>query len=132
MMIHYWTESSLPDTNRMEISEAEITIEDFMRVHLRVAQIESAEPIPKSKKLLKLQVDLGEKLGKRQIVSGIAQHYSPEALVGRRIVVVANLKPANLMGEESRGMLLAASSEDNSSLLLVDPGQEMPLGTIVR
>ena len=109
-----------------------IDIEHFAKLKLRVAQIEAAEAVPKSKKLLKLQVDLGVQLGKRQILAGIAQFYAPETLLGRKIVVVANLKPAQLMGLESQGMLLAASNEDNSKLILVDPGQEMELGATVR
>lgn len=115
-----------------EINEEEIDISHFMKMKLRVAQIESAEAVPKSKKLLKLQIDLGEKLGKRQIVSGISQFYTPENLVGRKIVVVANLKKAVLMGIESYGMLMAASSEDMKSLVLLDPGQDMPIGSEVR
>ena len=99
-----------------------IDIEHFMKVKLRVARIEAAEAVPKSSKLLKLQLDVGP-LGKRQILSGIAKFYTPETLIGRKIIVVANLKPAKLMGLESEGMLLAASSEDGSSLVLADPGQ---------
>ena len=108
-----------------------ISIDYFAKIKLRVALVEAAEPIPKSKKLIKLQVDLGP-LGKRQILAGISQFYSPEALIGRRIVVVANLEPAKLMGEESQGMLLAASSADMTQLIVLDPGQQMPLGSEVR
>ena len=71
-----------------------IDIDHFVKVKLRVAQVVSAEKVEKSKKLLKLQVDLGPELGQRQILSGIAQFYTPEQLIGRRIIVVANLKPA--------------------------------------
>ena len=109
-----------------------IDIDLFAKVQLRVAKVLSAEPVPKSKKLLKLQVDLGEKLGTRQILSGISQHYPPETLVGRRIVVVANLKPATLMGLESHGMLLAGSTEDNSMLAILEPSESLPLGSTVR
>ena len=115
-----------------EVAQDFIDINDFMKVKLRVARIESAEPVPKSEKLLKLQVDLGPELGKRQILSGIAKFYPPESLVGRRIVVVANLKPAKMMGQESQGMLVAASSADMSSLVILDPGQEMEIGATVR
>src|SRR5690349_7490327 len=115
------------------VSDSEsIDIDHFMKVHLRVGQIETAEAVPKSKKLLKLSVNLGEKLGTRQIVSGIAQFYSPEALIGRKIVVVTNLKPALLMGLESQGMLLASSSDDGWALFVVDPGVDMPVGAVVR
>jgi len=109
-----------------------IDIEYFSKIKLRVAKIISAEPVPKSKKLLKLQVDLGEKLGTRQIVSGISPFYSPESLIGRKIIVVANLKPAKLMGEESHGMLLAASTDDNSILTLAQPTVDIPEGSTVR
>jgi methionyl-tRNA synthetase len=108
----------------------QIDIEHFAKVKLRVAKIESAEPLPKSKKLLRLQVDLGPELGKRQILSGIAQHYTPEQLVGRSIIVIANLKPAMMMGTESQGMLLAAGNETTISLLQAD--KEMAPGTVIR
>ncbi|MCB0310268.1 MAG: methionine--tRNA ligase subunit beta [Bdellovibrionales bacterium] len=113
-------------------ADEQIDIELFGRVKLRVGQIESAEKIEKSKKLLKLQVNLGPTYGKRQILAGISQFYQPEELVGRKIVVVANLKPAKLMGEESQGMLLAASNQDLSVLNLVDPGQDLEVGSEVR
>ena len=86
--------------------EAIITIDDFAKIDLRVAVVLAAERVPKTEKLLKLDLDLGSE--KRTIVSGIAEFYEPEALVGKRIVVVANLKPARIRGVESRGMLLAA------------------------
>jgi len=108
-----------------------IEIEQFGKVKLRVARIESAEAVPKSKKLLKLQVDCGPEIGKRQIVSGISQFYTPESLIGKKIIIVANLKPAQLMGVESQGMLLAASSSDGTKLTIVDPGDMEP-GSVVR
>ncbi len=107
-----------------------VTFEDFMSVDLRVAQIVEAEKIEKSNKLVKLQISLGEELGKRQIVAGIAKRYSVEELIGRKIVVVANLAPAKLMGEESQGMLLAASTDDSLELVAVHP--DMPPGAQVR
>lgn len=109
-----------------------IDIEHFAKVQLRVAEIVSAEAVPKSKKLLKLQVNLGEKFGNRQILSGIAQFYSPESLAGKRIIVVANLKPAKLMGLESQGMLLAGSSDDSSVLAILEPSEQLPIGSLVR
>jgi methionyl-tRNA synthetase len=112
--------------------EAQIDIEHFKKVQLRVGQVIAAEMVPKSKKLIKLQVDLGAKLGTRQILSGIAQFYAPEQLVGKKIIVVANLKKAMLMGLESHGMLLAASDESGTKLSIVDPGAEMELGSEVR
>ena len=96
-----------------------ITIEEFSKVDLRVAKILVAERIPKSKKLMRLEIDLGD-FGKRQIVAGIAEFYKPEDLVGKLIVVVANLKPAKLMGYESQGMLLAAQYENTLKLITVD------------
>ncbi len=89
--------------------EPEIAIDAFGAVELRVAEILSCEPVPKAKKLLKLQVDLGYE--KRQIVSGIAKFYTPDDLVGKKVIVVANLKPAKLCGVESYGMLLASGEE---------------------
>jgi methionyl-tRNA synthetase len=109
----------------------EIDIETFAKVKFRVATIEKVEPIAKSKKLYQIQVDVGD-LGKRQIVSGIALHYTPEQLVGRQIVIVANLKPAKLMGVESHGMLLAASTEGDEVLALLSPEKPITPGARVR
>lgn len=103
---------------------------DFAKIQLRVAQILEAEPIAKSAKLVKLQIDLGAELGKRQIVAGVGKHYTPETLVGRKIVVVANLAPAKLMGETSNGMLLAATTAEGF-LELVAVSPETPLGARV-
>jgi methionyl-tRNA synthetase len=93
----------------------QITIDDFAKVELRVAQILAAERVPKADKLLRLEIDLGYE--KRQILAGIAEHYEPEKLIGRKIVVVANLAPRKLRGLESNGMLLAASLEDGAPVL---------------
>ena len=123
---------SAPHAQPIAPQEELIDIDYFSKVKLRVARIEAAEVVPKSKKLLKLQVDLGEKLGKRQILAGIALHHTPESLIGKKIVIVANLKPATLMGHESQGMLLAASPEDGSVLSILDPGQTLPEGSTVR
>ncbi len=90
--------------------EAEIGIESFGAVELRVAEILECEPVPKAKKLLKLQVDLGYE--KRQVVSGIAKFYQPEELIGKKVIIVCNLKPAKLCGVDSYGMLLASGEED--------------------
>ena len=98
--------------------EAEIGIESFGAVELRVAEILECEPVPKAKKLLRLQVDLGYE--KRQVVSGIAKFYKPEELVGKKVIVVANLKPAKLCGVESYGMLLASGEED-VKVVFLDP-----------
>lgn len=103
--------------------EPEIGIESFGAVELRTAQILSCEPVPKAKKLLKMQIDLGYET--RQIVSGIAKFYTPEQLIGKKIVVVANLKPKPLCGVESHGMLLA-SGEEQVRVVFLDP--DTPLG----
>ncbi|HEY3587819.1 MAG TPA: methionine--tRNA ligase subunit beta, partial [Myxococcaceae bacterium] len=107
----------------------EIDIDAFARVALRVGQVLAAERVPKADKLLKLSVDVGEG-SPRTIVAGIAEAYPPETLVGRKVVVVANLKPRALRGIESRGMLLAAGS-GGASLRLVDPG-DLPPGSSVK
>ncbi len=109
--------------------EAHITIDDFMKVELRTAKILSAERMPKSKKLLKLSVDAGEATP-RTILAGIAESYEPEAVVGRSIVIVANLKPREMMGLVSQGMVLAAST-DGGPAMLVNPDPAPP-GTRVR
>lgn len=98
-------------------AEELISIEEFKKVKLRTAKIIEAEAVPKSEKLVKLKVDLGNE--QRQILAGIAKHYSPESLIGKTIVIVANLKPAKLMGMESQGMLLAANAEDGSLGLVI-------------
>jgi methionyl-tRNA synthetase len=97
--------------------KTEISIEDFAKIDLRVGTIVQAEKIPKAKKLLKLEVDVG---GKRTIVAGIAENYTPEELVGKQIIVVANLKPAKLMGTKSNGMLLAAVDKTGATLAILD------------
>lgn len=104
----------------------EIDIADMQKVDLRIGTILSAEPVPKSKKLLKLQVDLG--FAKRTIVSGISQHYTPEQLVGKRVIVVANLKSAKLMGVESHGMILAGTTGDTLEVITVE---ELEGGSVV-
>jgi methionine--tRNA ligase beta chain len=105
-----------------------ITYDDFAKLELRVAQIKAAEPVEGSEKLVRLELDCGPDIGERQILAGIIKRYSPEELVGRRIVMIANLEPRKLMGLESQGMLLAADSENGPVLL--DPGDAMPGATI--
>lgn len=107
-----------------------IDIDYLSKLELRVAKILSAEALPKSNKLLKLQISLGAELGERQILAGVAKHYTPESLVGRKIIVVANLKPAKLMGEISNGMLLAADAGEK--VVLLNPEQDTPEGSRVR
>ncbi len=96
-----------------------ITYDDFVKTELKVGKVLSAERVEGSEKLLKMAVDLGEETP-RQIVAGIGKAYEPEALVGRQIIVVANLEPRKLMGLESQGMLLAASGEEGPVLLTTE------------
>jgi len=114
-------ERTLPDI------KPEITFEDFNKIDLRVGTIRKAEPVPKAKKLLQLEVEL---LDKRTVVAGISAYYAPEALVGKQVIVVANLKPAKLMGVISKGMLLAAEAEDG--LALIEPDKPSKPGTPLR
>ncbi len=114
--------ASVPD-------QGEITIEDFARLDLRTAIVTAAEKVEKTEKLLKLTVDLGSE--QRTIISGIAQHYSPEDMVGRTVIVIANLKPAKIRGIESHGMLLAASDADRTTLSLVT-APNLPAGCKVK
>ena len=106
-----------------------IAIDDFMKVELRVAKVLTAERVPKSNKLLKLHVDVGTE--QRTLVAGIAEAYEPEAIVGRTVVIVFNLKPAKLMGIESNGMVLAASPDGGKPMLLAADPAAAP-GTRVR
>lgn len=105
-----------------------IGIEDFAKVELRVARVIAAEPVKKADKLLKLQLDLGSE--QRQVVSGIAKFYSPEDMVGRKVICVTNLKPVKLRGELSQGMILAASEGDQLTLATV--AEDIPVGAIVK
>ena len=118
-----------PPAAETQATDSRIAIDDFMKVELRVAKVLEAEAVPKSKKLVKLKVDVGTE--HRTIVAGIAEAYPPDQLVGRTIVIVANLKPAKLMGIESNGMVLAASPEGGlPNLVSVDPS--LPPGSRVR
>ena len=117
------------EVKEMKPIKEEITIDDFEKIDLRVVKVLECEPIKKANKLLKLKVDLDGEV--RQVVSGIAKHYKPEELVGKNVVLVANLKPVKLRGELSQGMILAASNDDDSILNLVNPG-DLPTGSEVR
>jgi methionyl-tRNA synthetase len=107
----------------------QVGIEDFLKLDLRVARVVAAERVPKSRKLLKLEVDLGTE--RRTLVAGIAEAYEPEALVGRIIGMVANLKPAVVMGVESNGMILAASAPGGVPVV-VSFDKEPPLGARIK
>ena len=118
------------EAQAMEPLKEEIAIEDFEKIDLRVVKVLACEPVKGAKKLLKLKVDLGGE--ERQVISGIAQYYKPEDLVGKYVVLVANLKPVKLRGELSQGMILAASTEDDSKLFTVSIPGELPTGSVVR
>lgn len=122
-------ESAKANAPKIEKPEGkeEITIDDFFKAELRVAQVIECEKIKKAKKLLKLRLDLGYE--KRQVVSGIALHYEPQDLIGKKVVVVANLKPVKLCGEDSYGMILCASNDNQLSI--VSPSEDMQLGSEV-
>ncbi|HRT99839.1 MAG TPA: methionine--tRNA ligase [Ignavibacteriales bacterium] len=107
----------------------EITIDDFAKIDLRVVEVLEAEKIEKSNKLLKLKVKLGNTV--RQVVSGIAQHYEPKDLIGKKVILVANLKPAKLMGNDSYGMILAVD-DDKGNLKVVEIDNSMPTGSLVK
>lgn len=94
---------------------AKITIDDFAKIELRVGLVKVAERVPKSDKLLRLEVDIGSEV--RQVLAGIAEAYAPEALVGRKVVIVANLAPRKMRGLESNGMIVAASLEGGAPVL---------------
>jgi methionyl-tRNA synthetase len=104
------------------------TLADFAKIELRTAKVLEARPHPNADRLMILKVDVGTE--QKQIVAGIRLHYTPEQLVGRQIVIVHNLEPALLRGEESRGMLLAASGDGKVCLLA--PDQELPPGSLVK
>lgn len=107
-----------------------LSFDEFQNVDMRVGLVESAEPVEGSEKLMRLIVDLGDELGERQIVAGIAKTHSPEDIEGRQVVVLTNLEPKKLMGVESQGMVLAASPE--SGPVLIMPENEVAPGTKIR
>lgn len=127
----------MTETAPSQTQKPEITFEDFARLDLRVARVVHAEPHPNADKLLKLQLDDGSGTP-RQICAGIRANYTPESLVGRLIVIVANLAPRKIRGEESRGMLLAASDKARDSpdaaerrVVVLTPSGDIPPGAVV-
>lgn len=130
--LHQMTQAQAKKETRTEIKKElppfkpEISIDDVRKIDLRIGVILSAEPVPKSKKLLQLTVDLG--LETRTIAAGISQQFTPDQLIGKRVVVVANLKPATLMGVQSQGMVLAGTLDENLELITI---QSLPPGTPV-
>ena len=107
----------------------EISIKDFSKIELRTAVITSVAPHPNADRLYVIKANLGD-LGERQLVAGIREHYNAEELVGRSIVVVANLQPVTIRGEDSRGMLLAAKDSEGR-LTLITPEREVSLGSLI-
>ena len=115
------------DKTEPALPEGVIGFEEFGKVKLKTAVVLEAEKVEKADKLLKLQIDLGGE--KRQIVAGIAEYYSPEEMIGKRLIIVSNLKPAKIRGIESNGMLLAAKLKDKLVLLTTDG--EIPPGATI-
>ena len=107
--------------------EETIDINEFAKLDLRIGKIENAERVKGSKKLIKLEVDVGDET--RQMVAGIAEEYNPESLIGKLVPILANLKPVKLMGVESQGMILAV--EVNGKPILLHPDREVPAGSRV-
>jgi methionyl-tRNA synthetase len=110
-------------------NDGKISIDDFAKVELRVGQVKVAERVPKADKLLRLEVDLGTEV--RQVLAGIAESYSPESLIGRKVVIVANLAPRKLRGLESNGMIVAASPEGGKAIL-AGFLEDVPVGTRLK
>ncbi|NLV31404.1 MAG: methionine--tRNA ligase subunit beta [Acidobacteria bacterium] len=117
-----------PNPVKSEETPNRIGIEEFARVQLRVGQVLEAEKIEGSRKLLKLRVDIGTEV--RQVVAGIAEAYEPESLLSRKIVIVANLKPARLMGVESDGMVVAATADGKP--VLATFAEDVPNGALLK
>ena len=117
-------------TQAVSPSGERIDLDEFKKVRLVTGRVLAAERVPKSKKLVKLDVDLGSE--RRQIVAGIAARYEPESLVGRNVVIVANLKPATLMGVESDGMVLAAAVGQAGEPFLLEVPADVPPGSQVK
>jgi methionyl-tRNA synthetase len=121
------TNDQQPTTNEDQF----ITIDDFLKVELRVGEIKVAERIPKSDKLLRFEIDLGEEKP-RQILAGLAEYYEPEKLIGRKVVVVANLKPRKMRGLESQGMVCAASLNEEDTPALAAFLEDVKIGARLK
>lgn len=107
-----------------------ITFEDFKKLEIKIGKILSAEKIEGADKLLKLEVDFGDSPSKRQIVSGIAEFYTPESLIGKKFPFITNLEPRIIRGVESQGMILAV--DNDGEIALLNPDKEVPMGSVVR
>jgi methionyl-tRNA synthetase len=123
-----------PRTSNLEPGTSTITIDDFAKIDLRVAQIVVAERIPKAAKLLRLEVDLGPNFDppRRQILAGIAEYYAPETLIGRKVVIVANLVPRKMRGLESQGMIVAAAVGPNGAPVLAGFLEDVEIGSRLK
>ena len=120
---------ALPDTKVSDPEKkAEVTYDDFAKLEFRIGKILHAEEVPKSSKLLRFTVQLGSET--RTIMSGIKKHYKPEDLVGKRVMIVANLAPRKIAGVESQGMIVAAE-DDDGNIALMTPMSKMPSGSII-
>lgn len=107
-----------------------ITFDDFKKVEIRMGKILSAEKVPETDKLLKFHIDFGPEIGERQIVSGIAESYTPEEMVGKTLPFIVNLEPRKFKGEESQGMLMATGT-GSDNIVLLEPNKEVPPGSEV-
>jgi methionyl-tRNA synthetase len=119
-----------PESPAPSAEPAKISIEDFAKVEMRTGEIKTAEPIPGAKKLLKLTVDIGTEV--RQVCAGIAEFYTPEKLIGMKVVIVANLQPRKMRGVESNGMIVAASLDNQARPVLVTFSEDVPNGARLR
>ena len=127
---HGPTEAAPAPTAAAPNKDGKITIDDFMKVELRVGQVKFAERVKGTDKLLRLEVDIGTEV--RQLVAGIALAYSPESLIGRKVVIVANLQPRKLRGIESNGMIVAASVGEDGKPVLAGFLEDVPVGAKLK
>ncbi|MCH7873091.1 MAG: methionine--tRNA ligase subunit beta [Planctomycetes bacterium] len=118
-----------PKTDRVGLPTDTITFDDFAKIKLRVGRVLEASVHPNADKLLVLKVDLGDE--QRQIVAGLKAFYDPASLVGKNLIIVANLAPRKMRGLESQGMLLAASTDDHSQVIIVTTDADIPPGSAV-
>ena len=127
---HSPTQAAPPQVQAPAAQDGKITIDDFLKVELRVGQVKNAEKVKGTDKLLRLEVDIGTEV--RQVVAGIALAYAPESLIGRKVVIVANLQPRKLRGLESNGMIVAASVGDEGSPVLAGFLEDVPVGAKLK
>lgn len=118
------------DSEQQEDEKQIVNFDDFMKLDLRVAEVVRCEKVENADKLLKLQVDLGKE--KRQVISGIAEHYQPDELIGKKVICVTNLKPVKLRGEMSEGMILSGENPNNGKLSLATVDSSLPNGSVVE